>query len=313
MNEIGRSVAAQLETPSVAAQLADLRIGPPVPSMMQPCAVDYDPTQYLGSARHYLVGRPPYSAELGAALAAELGLDGTGHLLDVGSGPGVLAVQLAGLFEHVTAIEPDPAMLAVAREHAATSRVEAIDFIQATAEEIADLDLPPMRAVTFGQSFHRTDRERVAEAVYGLLEPGGAIVLVAHDIDAGPAPPETANPPIPDEEVQALIRRYLGPGRRSGQRQASLFGSERFEATLAHTRFGPPKTIHAPGRPDITRDVDGVIAGYLSMSYSAPHLFGDRFDAFVAELRKLLEARTTTGRFWDWPGDTAMVVARKPA
>jgi hypothetical protein len=44
---------------------------------MQPSAMDYDPTQYLGSARHYLVGRPPYSAELGAVLASELGLDGT--------------------------------------------------------------------------------------------------------------------------------------------------------------------------------------------------------------------------------------------
>jgi SAM-dependent methyltransferase len=246
-------------------------------------------------------------------LAAELGLDGTGHLLDVGSGPGVLPVQLAALFEHVTAIEPDPGMLAVAREYAATSGVEAIEFIQATAEEIAALGLPPMRAVTFGQSFHRTDRDRVAEAVYRLLEPDGAIVLVAHDIDAGPAPPGTGDRPIPHEEVEGLITRYLGPERRSGQQPASRFGTERFEATLARTGFGTAKTIHVPGRPDITRDVDGVISGYLSMSYAAPHLFGNRLEAFIAELRRLLEARTTTGRFWDWPGDTAVVVARKPA
>jgi precorrin-6B methylase 2 len=70
--------------------------------------MDYDPTQYLGSARHYLAGRPPYSAELAAVLAAELELDGTGRLLDVGSGPGVLAVQLAGLFEHVLIVGRKP-------------------------------------------------------------------------------------------------------------------------------------------------------------------------------------------------------------
>ncbi len=281
--------------------------------MRQTCAVEYDPTQYLGSARHYLVGRPPYSAELGAVLAAELGLDGTGRLLDVGAGPGVLTVQLAGLFEHVTAIEPDPEMLAHAREHAARNGVAAVDFIQATAEELPGLRLPPMRVVTFGQSFHRTDREPVAEAVYRLLEPGGAIVLVVHDMDTGSAPTGTGDPPIPDEEVQALISRYLGPERRSGQHAASRFGSERFEATLARTRFGPAKVVHAAGRTDITRDVEGVISGYLSMSYAAPHLFGDRFDAFVADLRWLLETRTTTGRFWDWPGDTAAIIARKPA
>jgi SAM-dependent methyltransferase len=273
---------------------------------------EYDPTQYLGSARHYLAGRPPYSAELGPLLAAELGMDGTGRLLDVGSGPGVLAIQLASFFEHVTAIEPDPEMLAVAREHAATNGVEAIDFIQATAEDIPDLGLPPMRVVTFGQSFHRTDRERAAEAVYSVLEPGGAIALVVHDIDIASAPAGTGDPPIPDGEVQALISRYLGTERRSGQRPASWFGSERFEASLARTRFGEAKTLHAPGRPDVTRDVDGVISGYLSMSYAAPHLFGDRFDDFVTDLRQLLEARTPTGHFWDWPGDTAAIVARKP-
>ncbi|MDQ1375419.1 MAG: hypothetical protein QOJ09_2757, partial [Actinomycetota bacterium] len=52
--------------------------------------VEYDPTIYLGSASHYLRGRPPYSQELGTVLGRELQLDGTGTLLDVGCGPGVL-------------------------------------------------------------------------------------------------------------------------------------------------------------------------------------------------------------------------------
>jgi SAM-dependent methyltransferase len=272
--------------------------------------VDYDPTQYRGSAAHYLVGRPPYSAELGDELARELALDGTGHLLDVGCGPGVLAVQLAPLFERVTAIDPDPDMAAEARRHAAINDVT-VEVRQARAEDIATLDLPPIRVVTFGQSFHRVDRTPVAEAVYDLLEPGGAIVLITHDIDAGPAPTGTGDPPIPHDEVQELITSYLGPDRRSGNRPTSSYSSERWEVSLAKTRFGVPRTVHAPGRVDITRDVDGVISGYLSMSYAAPHLFADRLDQFVADLRTLLTARTTTGRFWDWPGDTAAVIARK--
>lgn len=80
----------------------------------------------------------------------------------------------------------------------------------------------------------------------------------------------------------------------------------------AKTRFGVPATVHARGRIDVTRDVEGVISGYLSMSHAAPHLFGDRLDHFVDDLRRLLTARTPTGRFWDWPGDTAAVIGRKP-
>ncbi len=48
--------------------------------------VEYDPTQFNGTARYYRQGRPPYSAQLTDVLARELKLDGTGQLLDVGAG-----------------------------------------------------------------------------------------------------------------------------------------------------------------------------------------------------------------------------------
>ncbi len=59
----------------------------------------YDPTIYDGAAVHYRYGRPAYSLELEELLAEELGLDGSGRLLDVGCGPGILTVRLAHLFQ----------------------------------------------------------------------------------------------------------------------------------------------------------------------------------------------------------------------
>src|SRR4029077_11164964 len=47
------------------------------------------------------------------------------------------------------------------------------------------------------------------------------------------------------------------------------------------------------------------------MSSSAPHLYRDRVDDFAAEVRELLAARSPDGLFWDWPGDTENVLARK--
>jgi hypothetical protein len=43
------------------------------------------------------------------------------------------------------------------------------------------LGLSPVRVVTFGQSFHRTNRLVVAETVYQVLESGGSLVLISHD------------------------------------------------------------------------------------------------------------------------------------
>ncbi len=274
--------------------------------------MEYDPTQYLGAAPYYLRGRPGYSADLPSVLANELGLDGTGHLVDVGSGPGTVGVQLAPLFDHVTLVEPDPDMLAEARAHAASAGLSSVEFLRATAEELPDLGLSPARVVTFGQSFHRTNRLLVAEIVYQLLEPGGSLVLISHD-RTRPAPPApTAAPPIPHDQIRQLIMTFLNSELRSGTRVVLDYSVERFEQTLKRTTFGTSRTLFAPGRPDIIRDTDGVLAGCLSMSYAAPHLFGPHLAEFITALRQLLERHSPTGRFWDWPGDTEVVIATHP-
>jgi len=48
------------------------------------------------------------------------------------------------------------------------------------------------------------------------------------------------------------------------------------------------------------------------MSFAAPHLFDDRLDRFQDEVRQVLSERSPSGLFWDWPGDTGIVIASKP-
>ena len=271
----------------------------------------YDPTLYKGSAPYYLRGRPPYSRALRATLAAECRLDGTGRLLDVGCGPGVLALELAPVVAEVVGLDPDPDMLAEAAGHARESGVVNVRWVQGLAEQVQDLDLGGFRLVTFGQSFHRTDRERVAEAVYDLLEPGGSIAMVAHTAHDRPVPSGPGYPPIPHEEIESLIVKYLGPRRRSGQGYQGL-PIDGWEDALGRTRFGTSRQLYAEGRPDIVQDADGVLANFLSMSWAAPHLFGARLHSFEADLRQLLAERSPSGLFWDWPGDTRIVIATKP-
>ena len=272
----------------------------------------YDPTIYLGAAAHYAFGRPPYSLELGAVLTAEVGLDGAGRLLDVGCGPGVLTLELAGRFEEAIGLDPDAEMLAEGERRAAEAGLSSVRWVRALAEDIPRLGLGRFRLVTFGQSFHWTECEPVAEAVYDILEPGGALALIDHEShgEGRPAPAGPGEPPIPHEEIWELICAYLGPRRRAGQGFSPELPEGRWSGeALLRTRFGRPRGVLAPGRPDIVQDADGVLSNYHSMSFAAPHLFGDRLEAFQRGMRALLAKHSRSGLFWDWPGDTKIDLA----
>ena len=274
----------------------------------------YDPTIYRGAARHYARGRPPYSAELVATLRREVGLGPATRLLDVGCGPGSLTLGLAPHVAGATGLDPDADMLDEAARRAGEQGVTGVDWVRAVAEDLPRLGLGPFSLVTFGQSFQWTDRERVAEAVHDLLTPGGSLVALAHTVAGRPQPPPAGPavglPPIPHDAIAELVAHHLGARDRAGQGFRAP-PPDSYEDALARTRFGPARIVFAPGRPDVARDVDSLVAGCFSMSFSAPHLFADGGVAFEADLRALLLGLAPAGRFHDWPGDTELVIATK--
>ena len=148
-------------------------------------------------------------------MARELSLDGTGQLLDVGCGPGVLELLLARLFDQVTALDPEPGMLQAGRQRCQRAGVANVHWVQGVAEDIAALNLGPQRAVTFGQAFHRVRQLEAAETVYDLLMPGGTLILISHNADDGrPRPAGPGHPEVPRAAVRELILDYLGDSTR---------------------------------------------------------------------------------------------------
>lgn len=269
----------------------------------------YDPSIYQGAAAYYRQGRPPYSPELEGFLAGDLSLDGTARLLDAGCGPGILTLRLAPLFAETVGLDPDVDMLEQGRRAAEERGVTGIRWVHARAEDLPDAAPGPFRLVTFGQSFHWTDERAVAETVYDMLEPGGTLALIVHTVEGRSAPP-AIGPPIPHSEIRALVEKYVGSTSRAGQGVAHV-RNHRFEDVLVRTRFGPPRSVFLPGVPDLLRDTESVLAGYFSFAWAAPHLFGGRAEAFAEEVRALLTSRSPDGLFWDWPGDTEIVLASR--
>jgi len=219
-------------------------------------------------------------------------------------------VRLARLFEDAVGLDPDPAMIIEGRRAAGERGLVNIAWIQARAEELPAVAPGPYRLVTFGQSFYWTDEVPVAEAVYDMVEPGGALVLVGHQAERRAVPPGPGAPRIPHDEIRALVRKYLGSTRRAGQSTAPVQALSLQDA-LASSRFGAPRVIFAPGLPDHVQNIEGVLSNYFSMSWAAPHLFGGRAGEFAGEVRELLRERSPDGLFWDWPGDTEVILARK--
>ncbi|WP_103353566.1 bifunctional 2-polyprenyl-6-hydroxyphenol methylase/3-demethylubiquinol 3-O-methyltransferase UbiG [Amycolatopsis sp. CA-128772] len=238
-------------------------------------AWEWDPTLYSGSAGYYARGRAAYPPSLAGAFAGELGLDGTGRLLDVGCGPGSLTLLLAGSFAEAVGLDADADMLAEAGRLAAGAGVRNCRWVHRRAEELP-AGLGRFRLVTFAQSFHWFDRPRVAAAVHGMLAPGG---VCAH---VGASTYEEVDPAITE-----LVRAYLGPVRRAGQGTLPD-GTAGGEADIFRAAgFRGPRRFDVPGRV-VTRTADEVVAGVFSLSSSAPHLFGARRAEFEADLRRLL-------------------------
>lgn len=263
-------------------------------------AWQWDPTLYEGSAQFYAQGRMPYPHALADALRAELSLDGTGRLLDVGCGPGKLTIVLAPLFAEVIGIDADAAMVAESTRRAPANA----SFRQLRAEELP-ADLGSFDVIAFAQSFHWMEQMRVAAIVHAMLRDGGAFVTVGATTHEGDGN-------VPRDAMKELVRSYLGPHRRAGQSTVLDDGPPwNPNEALDAAGFGEPRELHVPAGQIYERSEDDIVASLFSQSSSAPHLFGGRLGEFERDLRALLRAHAPADGYHERLRDESVLVRRK--
>ncbi|MET9242331.1 class I SAM-dependent methyltransferase [Nonomuraea sp. NPDC003709] len=229
-------------------------------------------------------------------LIRAFGLDGSGRLLDLGCGTGQLTIPLAGHVAEAVGVDPEPDMLAEAARQALAGEVGNVTWVRGGSADLPG-GLGRFRLVTMGRSFHWMERERVLEALAGMVEDDGGVVIAN---DGCLARPITAW----QHAIEEVQHRFLGPLPETGAgTPARPHG-----AVLADSPF-----------PHVAREVHEFerswtaerIIGYLySTSLPLRRLLGDRRPAFERAIADALLEADPTGRFLE-PVRLEVLLARK--
>lgn len=238
---------------------------------------------FSGAARYYKY-RSPYPKELFDLIVQTFGLDGSGRLLDLGCGPGNVALGLYRYFEKVVAVDINLQMLAEGQKQAQAIGADNITWLESAAEAIGP-ELGRFRLVTLGRSFHWMQRERVLQRAWEVLETGGGLVVL--DSATG------------DREhswwywvSRGLVLRWRTQEREVQPRQDS---PEPHQAIVARSAFGDLQSGSVSFRESLR--LEQVLGELYSMSGSKPERFGPNLEAFEHDFRMIMNHLEPSGRF----------------
>lgn len=218
--------------------------------------------RFASTVAYYERARAPYGAGFFAAAAETLGLDRSQRLLDVGAGPGLLAIGFAPYCGQVVGVDPEPAMIEAAREAAGRAGV-ALRLIEGRFEHLAD-ELGAFDVVTIGRALHWLDPEP-ARAGLERVVARRARVLVC----GASSVKDDRNPWL--ETFERVRDRWKGD--RPAHDHGAFFADGRF-ASRGKIR------VEASQRIPVERLADRI----LSMSTTSPERLGDG----VPEMRRIL-------------------------
>jgi SAM-dependent methyltransferase len=121
--------------------------------------------------------RPAYPDELVDHACQVAGIGSGDHVLEVGCGSGQLTRSLVARGLHVTALEPGPSLIALARQN--LDGAGEVEFVNARFED-APLPRGQFQAVFSASAFHWVDPEVSWQKTAGVLAPGGTLALVQY-------------------------------------------------------------------------------------------------------------------------------------
>ncbi len=226
--------------------------------------------RFASTVEFYTRYREPYSPEFFRTVAERLGLDGDETLLDVGCGPGPLAIGFAPFVASCTALDPEPGMIEaakVAAEQAGarlTLRLGRIEDF--SAGELFDV-------VTIGRALHRLDRRSALDVLERIVSTQGRILACRATAIETPATPWL-------KPYQELCRIWSEDPERQRYRLEA-------KDWFAGSPFSELDCISVAQTRQVS--VEDLIGRALSKSNTSPAFLGERQAEFKAAIQATLE------------------------
>jgi SAM-dependent methyltransferase len=233
--------------------------------------------RFATTAALYEQFRPSYPREYFRIVAQKAELSRQHALIDLGTGPGLLALGFAPYVGRIVGVDPEPAMLQAART-AAGRAGQNLTLIEGTAETLPT-DIGTFDVVTIGRALHWMERDAVAALFERLVAPGGAIVVCAARSAA-----DGRNSWL-DEYNEA--RRFWS-GSSGGNR-----GLEAFQAVLQGTRFRVAESITVESSHEVT--ASHLAQRVLTFSTSSADVLGNKMSAMLRDVEQRLLAYSVDG------------------
>jgi SAM-dependent methyltransferase len=266
--------------------------------------VPFEKRRFRSAAEHYLRGRPAYAADLFervSLLTDMVALEDA--VLDLGCGPGQIALGFAPYCGSITAMDPEPEMLRIAAAMAETAPADLgkkIRFVEGSSFDLTP-ELGRFRVAAIGRAFHWMDRQDTLARLDRMIEPGGAVVLFG---DKHPEVPQNTWRKVYD----SVLDRYSAEDSARKLRKSAEFGSH--ESVLLASPFSQLERIGIiEQRVTPIADFD---ARLLSLSSVSRDKIGDRADQMVAEFRTEMAPYVADGMVTEVIESQALIASRPP-
>ncbi|MBR0713456.1 class I SAM-dependent methyltransferase [Bradyrhizobium liaoningense] len=254
--------------------------------------------RFASTASLYEELRPPYPPEFFRSVAQELGLSKRCALIDLGTGPGLLALGFAAYVGRIVGVDPEPEMLDAAR-HAAARAGHALTLIEGKAETLAS-GIGSFDVVTIGRALHWMDREPTLALLERLVASDGAILICASfSATDGRNPWLDGYNEVRRRWSPARLWEEAGRGTRAHRDLPAFFRSSAFQPAELVT----VETSHAVNVEDLVRRT-------LTYSSSSPEVLGDNVEAMLRDVRECLASFSRDGLIAETIVSTAQIIKR---